>query len=173
VGNISLLSNTDILSDFKLKNDLKGININNENIILNNNLILQSDFINNSKMAIRGSIIFNGGSFINRGKVYLIEKEKIEFTVENDINQDFQFTGLVIDSDITYLNLIVFGPKNSSINWSKKFDFKLGRESAFYFSNNNGLTSKTKIETGDGLYWNANYSGLTIYRNWRIILEKI
>ena len=145
--------------------------INSNKIILNNNLILEKDFINNGEIAIRGSIIFNGGQLINRGRIYLIEKEKIEFTIISDLIGDYQYTGLEIQRDISDLNLLITGPVNSSVSWKNDFIFQLGRNSSFYFSNDGGLTSKSKIEAGDRLYWNESYSKLKLYKSWRIILQ--
>lgn len=145
--------------------------INFNKIILNNNLILEKDFINNGEIAIRGSIIFNGGQLINRGRIYLIQKDFIEYTLPFDISGDYQYTGLEIQKDISELNLIVTGPINSSVNWESEFIFSSDKNSSFYFSNDGGLTSKSKIEAGDRLYWNESYSKLKLYKSWRIILQ--
>jgi len=145
--------------------------INNSNIILNNNLILDSDFINNGNLVIRGSIIFNGGKLINRGKIYLTKSEFIEYILPNDINGDYQYTGLEIQKDINNFTLVVKGPVNSSVSWKNEFTFQSGKKSPFYFSNDGGLTSKSKIELGDKLYWNESYSKLKLYKSWRIILQ--
>jgi hypothetical protein len=165
---ISLSSKS--FDDFDSLSKLES-NINFNKIILNNNLILEKDFINNGEMVIRGSIIFNGGKLINRGNIYLIEKEIIEYILPFDINGDYQYTGLEIQRDINDLNLLITGPSNSSVSWKNDFIFQLGRNSSFYFSNDGGLTPKSKIEAGDRLYWNESYSKLRLYKSWRIILQ--
>lgn len=148
-----------------------NFSINNDNIILNNNLILESDFINNAEMVIRGSIIFMGGKLINRGNIYLKEKESIEYIIPFDINSDFQKTGFIIGKNVNNLILKVCGPIGSSVKWEKHFIFQLGKNSSFYFSNDGGLTSKDKIEAGDELYWNESYSNLKLYKDWKVILQ--
>jgi len=148
-------------------------NTNSHKIIINKDLILENDFTNNGEMAISGSIIFRGGKLINNGKIYLIEKEKIQYILDNDISGDFQYTGLQIKSDINDLSLIVKGPVNTSIDWESEFKFEIGKNSAFYFSNDGGLTPKSTIQSGDKLYWNESYSKLKLYKSWRIILEII
>lgn len=162
------LSN-DNFTDYKEVNYVD--NINNNNIILNNNLVLESDFTNNANIALRGSIIFNGGKLINLGNIYLIEKEIIEYILPFDINGDFQKTGLILEKDITDLILTVTGPNNTSVKWEKKFNFELGKNNAFYFSNDGGVSFNDKIEAGSELYWNESYSNLKIYKNWKVILQ--
>jgi hypothetical protein len=157
-------------SDFKIINVFES-NFNNDKVILSNNLELESDFTNNGIILIRGSIIFNGGKLINKGDIYLIESNILEFTISDDIIGDNVFTGISINQNINNLSLFVLGPIDSSINWFNQFDFQLGKEKPFYFSNDGGLTAKNKIEPGDKLYWNESYSKLRIYKTWRIILK--
>ncbi len=163
-----ILSNDDFF-DYKEVTSVDGDN--NENLILNNNLILDKNFINNGNLVIKGSIVFNGGKLTNRGSIYLIQKEFIEYTLPFDISGDYQYTGLEIKKDISELNLIVTGPTNSSVNWKNEFIFSSNKNSPFYFSNDGGLTQKSKIEAGDRLYWNESYSKLKLYKSWRIILQ--
>jgi len=165
-----ILSNDDFF-DYKEVTSVDGDN--NENLILNNNLILDSDFINNGNLVIKGSIVFNGGKLINRGSIYLIQKDFIEYTLPFDISGDYQYTGLEIQKDISELKLIVAGPINSSVNWKNEFKFQPDKNSSFYFSNDGGLTQKSKIEAGDRLYWNESYSKLKLYKSWRIILKTL
>jgi hypothetical protein len=166
---MSILLNNNNFTGYKEVNNIDSIN--NSDIILNNNLILESDFINNGNIALRGSIIFNGGKLINRGNIYLIEREIMEYILPFDINGDFQKTGLILEKDITDLILIITGPNNSSVKWKKKFNFELGKNNPFYFSNDDGVTSNNKIEVGSELYWNESYSKLKLYKNWKIILQ--
>jgi hypothetical protein len=167
---MSIFLTTDNFTDYKQVNTIENF-INNNNIILNNNLILESNFINNANIALRGSIIFNGGKLINRGNIYLIQKEIIEYILPFNINGDFQKTGLILQKDITNLILTVTGPNNTSVKWVNKFNFELGKNNAFYFSSDGGVTAKDKIQVGSELYWNESYSKLKIYKDWKIILQ--
>lgn len=149
--------------------DIIGLQ-NNDNIILNNNLILESDFINNGNLFIRGSIIFSGGRLINRGEIYLIQKKFIEYIIPFDLSGDSQATGLVVDYDIKNLNITVTNNSNNNRGkYTTTIDFT--KESAFYFSNDGGLTSKKVIESGDELYWNESYSRIKIFKGLKIILQ--
>jgi len=157
-------------SEFNVLSSFES-NFNNDNIVFNNNLILDSVFNNTGIIIIRGSIIFNGGKLLNSGTIYLIDKNTLEFKVDNDIIGDNAFTGITVNATMNDLSLIVLGPTNSSINWSNEYNFQFGKNSPFYFSNDGGLNSKDKIEAGDKLYWNETYSKLRIYKTWRIILK--
>jgi hypothetical protein len=172
---MSIFLTTDNFTDYKQVNTIDNLNNNNNNnIILNNNLILESDFINNANIALKGSIIFNGGKLINRGNIYLVQKKFIEYTLPFDINGDFQKTGLIIEKDVYNFIIIsktITGPNNNSVKWEKKFNFELGKNNAFYFSNDGGVTAKDKIQVGSELYWNESYSKLKIYKDWKIILQ--
>lgn len=166
---MSIALSNDLFTDFDVVENLEDT-INNKKLVLNNNLIIDKDFINKGDLAIRGKIIFRGGKLINLGNIYLIEKQRIEHTLLFDITGDNVFTGLTVDRNIKELILIVTGP-NFRFNGVKSIlKFSKGKQSPFYFSNDNGLTSKKNIEIGDELYWNSSQSKIKLFSTLKITL---
>lgn len=161
-------------SDFKLGSlPLKTTNVDDK-IIINDNLILESDFLNSGELAITGSIYLRGGTLYDSGKIYLIKRKTITHVLDENLTENWQFTGFVLDSDIRDISITVIGPESTSINWSRKFSFSgNSRDSEFYFSSDGGKTASYKPKIGDSLFWNSINSGLSIYKTWRLVLEYI
>lgn len=177
-GQLVLLSlNTGMTSSF---NDSDTIDFSQENTVMG--LSVSAIVKDNSLTASKLDTGSNGGatagyilSVDSLGKFNWLESlgtsgtltsSDKNFIMSTNTSGDNQFSGLTISQTPlsgSYVGVFVNGQ-----------EFQVGYGTSVgvpcYFSNDGGITAKSTVVAGDGLYWNGTFVGTDLYSTWRISL---